>query len=152
MTDGKEGTIDEVTTRTRSPLPAALAAWLLALVLLTTGIWHFASPDGFKSIVPGFLGSPSFWVVASGIAELACAAALAARPTRRLAGWATVALFIVVFPANIKMAADSLHGHGSELIAWGRLPLQIPLVLWAFYVARRTPSSDGRFVPWPWRS
>jgi catechol 2,3-dioxygenase-like lactoylglutathione lyase family enzyme len=56
--------------------------------------------------------------------------------TRRLAGWACVALFIVVFPANITMAVDSLHGHGSVLIAWLRLPLQVPLVLWALYIAQ----------------
>ncbi|HZJ06476.1 MAG TPA: hypothetical protein VFD59_13530 [Nocardioidaceae bacterium] len=71
-------------------------------------------------------------------AELACAALLAFRPTRRLAGWACVVLFIVVLPANIKMALDSLSGDGSALIAWVRLPLQIPLVLWALYIARGT--------------
>lgn len=141
-----------MTTQTSARPRVAVAAWLLALLLLTTGTWHFASPDGFKSIVPGFLGSPSFWVFISGIGELACAVTLAIRPTRRIAGWLTLALFVVVFPANIKMALDSLHGNGSELIAWVRLPLQIPLVLWAFYIARRTPTSDGRFVPWPWRS
>lgn len=121
----------------------AWAAWSLSLLLLTTGTWHFASPNGFESVVPGFLGSPAFWVKASGLAELACAVSLAFRSTRRMAGWACALLFVVVYPANIKMALDSLDGHGSVLIAWLRLPLQIPLVLWACYIARRSPRFDG---------
>jgi len=46
----------------------------------------------------------------------------------RPAGWATAALFVAVFPANLKMAADT----------WplARLPVQIPLVSWAVSVAR----------------
>jgi hypothetical protein len=45
-----------------------------------------------------------------------------------------------------------VQGHGSELISWVRLPLQIPLVLWALYIARRTPTSGGRYERWPWPS
>lgn len=135
---------------TRSPVdqPAAgprvaLAAWALAALLGTTGTWHFASPDGFESIVPRWLGPPGPWVVVSGLAELGCAVALAYRPTRQRAGWATAALFVIVFPANIKMALDSLDGHGSVAIAWLRLPLQIPLVLWAVYIARHRTGRGG---------
>ncbi len=131
--------------RARSPDPSrvAAAAWGLSLLLVTTGTLHFARPSGFESIVPGFLGPPALWVYASGIAELGCAVTLAFRPTRRIAGWACVVLFIVVFPANVKMALDSLDGDGSVLVAWLRLPLQVPLILWAWYVARGTPRSGG---------
>jgi uncharacterized membrane protein len=132
-----------VTARFPNATRSAVAAWLLALVLATTGTWHFASPSGFESIVPAFLGSPAFWVHISAVAELACAVVLAVHRTRRLAGWACAVLFVVVFPANITMALNSLHGHGSELIAWARLPLQLPLVLWALYIARH-PTVAGR--------
>ncbi len=112
------------------------AAVALAALLLTTGTWHFASPHGFESIVPRFLGSAAFWVRLSGVGELACAVGLLIPRTRRAAGWATTALFVVVFPANIDMAVHAWHGDGSKLVAYGRLPLQIPLVLWALYIAR----------------
>jgi uncharacterized membrane protein len=112
------------------------AAVVLAAVLLTTGTWHFASPHGFESIVPGFLGSPAFWVRLSGVGELACAIGLLIPRTRRAAGWVTAALFVVVFPANIDMAVHAAQGHGSRFIAYARLPLQVPLVLWALYIAR----------------
>ena len=119
-----------------APRRRALAALALAALLTTTGILHFVTPHGFESIVPGFLGSAAFWVAASGVAELTCAALLVPRRTRVVAGWACVVLFVVVYPANITMAVQSLHGDGSVLVAWVRLPLQIPLVLWALYVAR----------------
>ncbi len=118
------------------PIVTAGLAWALSLLLVTTGVWHFASPHGFESIVPGFLGSPAFWVGVSGAVELGCAFGLAFRPTRRLAGWACVILFVVVFPANIKMAVDAVNGDGNVLVSMLRLPLQIPLVLWALYIAR----------------
>lgn len=127
--------LDRVVTPSR-------AARLLALLLLTTGTLHLAAPSGFESIVPGFLGSPAFWVYASGVAELVCAAGLVLPRTQPLVGWACVVLFVVVFPANITMAVQSLHGQGSVLLAWLRLPLQVPLVLCALYVARRTPRPD----------
>ncbi len=116
------------------------AAWALSALLLTTGTLHFVVPGPYESIVPHWLGSAAFWVAVSGLAELACAAAIAVHPTRRTGALAAAVLFVVVFPANVQMALDS-GGGGSELlrnpvIAWGRLPLQVPLVLWALYVAR----------------
>jgi uncharacterized membrane protein len=112
----------------------------LAGLLLGTGIAHFARPAGFDSIVPRQLGSPRRWTYASGAAELACAAGLMIPGTRRLAGWASAALFLAVFPANVTMAADawpSRHdrpGYVAGTLA--RLPLQIPLVSWAVAAAR----------------
>ncbi len=112
------------------------AAVALGALLLTTGTWHFASPEGFESIVPRFLGSPAFWVRLSGVGELACAVGLLIPRTRHAAGWASAALFVIVFPANVDMAVHAWHGDGSKVVAYGRLPLQVPLVLWALYIAR----------------
>jgi uncharacterized membrane protein len=111
------------------------AAFALAALLVTTGVLHFVRPRLFESIVPEVLGSPRFWVAASGVAELGCAAALAVSETRRAGGWACAVLFVAVFPANVVMAIQSLRGEGSVLVAFARLPLQVPLVLWALYVA-----------------
>jgi uncharacterized membrane protein len=112
----------------------------LAALLLTTGVAHFTRPAGFDSIVPRRLGSPRRWTYASGVAELACAVGLLAPGTRRAAGWASAALFVAVFPANLKMAADTWplrhERPGSAAGTLARLPVQIPLVSWAVSVAR----------------
>ncbi|MDO8144534.1 DoxX family protein [Isoptericola sp. 178] len=112
----------------------------LAAALTVTGTLHFVNPRVFEGLIPKALGSPRAWVYGSGAAELACAAAVAVPATRRVGGLATAALFVGVFPGNVKMALDSHPGarHWSRKpsVAWGRLPLQVPLVAWAWRVAR----------------
>ena len=119
----------------RRPGPAALAT-----LLTTTGVLHLAVPAPFDAIVPRSLpGTPRFWTLASGVAELGVAAAVAAPRTRRLGGAAAAALFVAVLPANVKMARDwSDRSPAARAVAWGRLPLQVPLVAWALAVRRRS--------------
>ncbi|MEO7979720.1 MAG: hypothetical protein ABI807_02280, partial [Sporichthyaceae bacterium] len=86
---------------------ARLSPYLLAGLLTTTGTLHFVVPRTFASIVPPQLPEPMVLVYLSGAAELACAAGLAVSRTRRVAGWATAALFVAVFPGNVQMALDA---------------------------------------------
>ena len=111
----------------------------LAGLLATSGVLHFLAPRPFDSVVPRSLpGRPRTWTLLSGAAELAVAAALVHPGTRRLGGLAAAGLFAAVFPANVQMAADWRHASPArQAIAYGRLPLQIPLVLWGLRVARR---------------
>ena len=111
--------------------------------MLVAGLAHFAFPKPYERIVPEGVGNPTFWVHASGVAEIACAALVAGRRTRRFGAWATVVVLLAVFPANVKMAVDGgIVGRpfplGSPVVAWGRLPVQAPLVIWAWRVARRS--------------
>ncbi|MEU0134541.1 DoxX family protein [Streptomyces sp. NPDC006296] len=110
----------------RSPL-------LLAGFLAAAGVAHFAVPASFDAIVPRSLpGHPRTWTRASGAVELALAAGLAVPRTRRLSARATALLFVGVFPANVKMAYDwRTRPARARALAYGRLPLQVPLVLWA---------------------
>ncbi|MCX4669014.1 DoxX family protein [Streptomyces sp. NBC_01381] len=114
----------------RSPL-------LLAGLLAGSGVAHFAAPKPFDATIPRALpGSPRAWTYASGAVELALAAGVALPRTRRTAALATAAFFVGVFPANVQMAADWRHRPAPlRAAALGRLPLQVPLVLWARNVA-----------------
>jgi uncharacterized membrane protein len=113
-------------------------ALALAGLLATTGTLHFLVPGPFDSIVPRSLpGSRRTWTYLSGAAELAVAAAIAHPRTRTAGALAAAALFVGVFPANCKMAYDWRKASPvKRAIAYGRLPLQVPLVLWARRVAR----------------
>jgi uncharacterized membrane protein len=119
-------------TKTAGALP-------LAGLLATSGVLHLLAPGPFDTIVPRSLpGGPRIWTILSGVAELAVAAAIVNPGTRRLGGLAAAGLFAAVFPANVKMAVDWRHASPARrAIAYGRLPLQIPLVLWGLRVARR---------------
>jgi uncharacterized membrane protein len=115
----------------RSPL-------LLAGLLATAGVTHFAAPRPYDATIPSVLpGKPRTWTYASGAVELALAAGLALPKTRRTAALATAAFFVGVFPANVKMAADWRERPAPlKAAALGRLPLQLPLVLWARSIAK----------------
>ena len=77
-------------------------------------------------------------ILASGVAELACAAGLAFPQTRKVAGWASVALLLAVYPANLQMAADSTKTKSTTLKAasFARLPMQLPMIRIALRAAR----------------
>ncbi|MFH9727826.1 DoxX family protein [Streptomyces sp. NPDC017254] len=114
------------------------SALLLAGLLASAGVAHFVSPKQFDATVPTSLpGSPRTWTKASGVAELALAAGLALPATRKASARATALFFAGVFPANVKMAYDwRTRPPKQKALAYGRLPLQIPLILWARGVGR----------------
>ncbi|PSL54426.1 putative membrane protein [Saccharothrix carnea] len=123
-------------TRSRSWSALALAGLLGA-----AGVTHFAKPKPYDAIVPRALpGKPRTWTYLSGAAELALAAAVAVPRTRGVGGKLAAGFFAAVFPANVKMAYDyRTKSRRVKAIAYGRLPLQVPLVLWALRVGRSTP-------------
>jgi uncharacterized membrane protein len=125
----------------------AASPWLLALLLVGAGANHLWHPEPYDDLIPAFLGAPRPWALGSGVAEIGCGLLLAVPRTRRVGGWATLVLFVVVFPGNITSAVhadDAL----ARWVTYLRLPLQLPLVLWAAQVVRDAPSPDrDRVIP-----
>ena len=130
--DGGGGTLLRV--RRQPPGPAHA----LAGVLVGMGLLHFVAPELFDAIVPRSLPGPRRrWTYLSGVAELGVGVAVALPGTRRFGGLAAAALFVAVFPANVRMALDSRGGSLAYRAAvWARLPLQVPLVRWALRASR----------------
>ncbi|MCU1595657.1 MAG: hypothetical protein JWO12_3049, partial [Frankiales bacterium] len=115
--------------------------YLLAGLLAGAGATHFLKPGLYDPIVPHVLpGPPRAWTYASGIAEVGVAAAVANPATRRRGALAALLLFLAVFPANIQMALDA-KTVSARVFSYLRLPLQVPLCVWACAVAR---SAAGR--------
>jgi uncharacterized membrane protein len=77
-------------------------------------------------------------VYVSGVVEILCGVGLLYAPTRRVAAWGMVALLIAVFPANLYMAMAGIDG--PQWMLWLRLPLQVPLIWWAWSYTR--PARD----------
>jgi len=119
-----------------------LSAVALTAVLATSGTLHFLSPRAFVAIVPKRLPAKEALVAVSGAAELACAALLLHPRTRRAGGVATATLFAAVFPANVSMALRSTRRSWRyRVLAWARLPLQLPLIGWALAQGRIRPAN-----------
>lgn len=120
-------------------MPRLIARYLLALLLLTTGLGHLTfAREGFQGQVPAWLPlDPDFVVLASGVVELAFAVALVALPRWRVAvGWLLAAFFVAIFPGNISQFVthtDSL-GLDTDVARGIRLifqPLLVVVALWS---------------------
>ena len=115
----------------------------LAALFVASGTLHLVRPELFEPIMPRRLPAHRALVHASGVAEIACAAGLLHPRTRSLAGWASAALLVAVFPANVQMALDAgrrarrTGRRGVQVATVARLPLQVPLVRIALRAAFR---------------
>jgi uncharacterized membrane protein len=120
------------------PSLRSLSRGLLALLFLGAGVLHFVAPATYLRIMPPYLPEPLLLVYLSGAAEIAGGLGLLLPATRRVAGWGLLALLIAVFPANVYMLQT--HGVGLAVPQWAlwlRLPLQVVLMAWVWWSARR---------------
>ena len=110
----------------------------LVAILGASGVVHLVRPRAYEPLMPSWVPAHREVILASGVAELACAAGLAVPATRRAAGWASALLLVGVYPGNLKMAADaaSSSSTGFKVAAFARLPLQLPMIRWALRAAR----------------
>ena len=115
----------------RSPKP-------LAAFFAVAGSLHFVIPRRYEAIMPPYVPRHREAVVISGAAEIAGAAMLTRRRSRRVARWWLIALLAAVFPANVHMALhpDQIRGLDERRVPrwalWARLPVQPLLVLWVW--------------------
>ncbi|MBU6119782.1 DoxX family protein [Hymenobacter siberiensis] len=114
-----------------------LSRYALALLFTLAGIWHFVHPATYLAIMPPMLPVPLALVYLSGFFEMLGGLGLLPARTRRLAGGGLLALLVAVFPANVHMALIHEQLHIPGWLAWGRLPLQLPLLWWVWRVMRQ---------------
>ena len=109
-----------------------LSRYALALLFVGAGLLHFLRPATYLAIMPPPLPQPLLLVYLSGVAELLGGLGLLPVRTRRLAGGGLLALLVAVFPANVHMALAHAQLGIPAWVAWGRLPLQLPLMWWVW--------------------
>ena len=81
-------------------MPAALCAGVAAMFILTGGAHFIGLRADLMRMVPPALGNPGFWVMFTGIAEIAGAIGILIPATRRLAAVGLLLLLLAVFPAK----------------------------------------------------
>ena len=108
--------------------------------MVSMGVAHLAIPGPFIRVMPAYLPIPATLVFVSGLAEIAGGIGILLPKLRRTAGWGLVALLVAVYPANVDMAIHPPVGV-PVWILWLRLPLQIPLILWAIWASRQLSDS-----------
>ena len=113
--------------------------YVMGPLYVVAGVLHFVAPELYVQIIPPMLPAPLALVYLSGVAEIAVGIGVLIPRTRRYAAWATIALLVAIFPANVYMATSmvAIEGLGggdpSSTARWLRLPLQGVLILWAYW-------------------
>ncbi|MEV4411800.1 hypothetical protein [Catellatospora sp. NPDC049609] len=131
--------------------PAA-GAHALAVMLVMTAAAHFvpagvtAMPNhaDLVAMVPPFVPFPGAVVYATGALELLGALGLVVTRTRRPAGLALAALFLLLLPANVYAAVADVPLHGEPASPlWQRIPEQALYITVALAAALRAPTYRG---------
>ncbi len=121
--------------------------YVMASLYIVAGVTHFIIPEAFAQIVPPMFPYPLALAYLSGVVEIVLGIGVLFSRTRKLAAWGLVALLIAIFPANVYMALSDVTVTGvlgrtldpSPTVRWGRLPVQVILVGWAWWYTRPMP-------------
>ena len=116
----------------------------MGLFYLVSGMNHFLHPATYMAIMPPYIPSPLAMIYISGAAEILGGTGMLIPNrfvfprTRSLAAWGIIVLLIAIWPVHLNMC---LHPEQFPAIPvwamWVRLPLQLPLMLWAWIYTQR---------------
>jgi uncharacterized membrane protein len=121
----------------------------MGALYITAGALHFLITRRYVAIMPPYLPAPRELVLISGAAEIAGGlGVLAPGPRiRHAAAWGLVALLVAVMPANLQMALKpTAFPSIPAWLLWIRLPLQVPLIYWA-WIYTRNPARTTHSSP-----
>ena len=111
---------------------------MLAALFVVAGTMHFVLSTAYVKVMPPWLPAPLLLVQISGLAEILGGLGLLVPATRVFAAWGLVALLVAVLPANTQMALDHARWPAIPVWAlWARVPVQAPLIWWAWVYTRR---------------
>ena len=125
------------------------SAAAMASLLTVSAVNHFRNPNFYNAVVPrsistdtdGVLGllTRRQWTHLSGGLEFAAAAGLLLPATRRAAATATAAMYVAFIAGHLSALQRAFGPRGSDrqkAIHLARLPLQLPLIRWAWSLRR----------------
>ncbi len=121
-----------------------IGLYLMGLFYVVAGINHYVHPAMYLAVMPPYIPWPLGMVYVTGIAEVLGGIGVMIPDgfvfsrTRAGAAWGVVALLICIWPVHINMCLHPGMFPGVPLWAiWVRLPLQIPLIAWAWLYTRK---------------
>lgn len=118
----------------------------MSVMLVFTGMAHFAFTEGMAMMLPAFVPMKTFLVYATGFLEIGFAVVLFLPKLKITSAWLLILFLISILPANIYAATKqinyqnaTLDGHGLDYL-WFRIPLQIFFILWIYFFVIKIPS------------
>ncbi|TLM87969.1 hypothetical protein [Pseudarthrobacter sp. NamE5] len=142
-----------------------LSAAGMSALLLASAMKHFRDPAFYRPVVPDYLcredagagQSPApahplailsrdEWIAVSGLLELAAAVAILVPFTRRLAATGTALMFTAFLAGHLDALRRAYGPQGNPVqrkVHTLRLPLQAPLIAWAWSLRTRGVRAGG---------
>ncbi|WP_052313375.1 DoxX family protein [Terriglobus roseus] len=108
-----------------------------SLLYVAAGVNHFWHSGTYVAIMPPHYSDPLLLVQVSGAAEILGGIGLLVPATRRFAAWGILAMLVVYFDVHFYMAMHPERFAAVPVWAlYGRIPLQLVLIAWAWVYAR----------------
>ncbi|MCX8523209.1 hypothetical protein OF897_04635 [Chryseobacterium formosus] len=112
----------------------------MAVFIIFTGLSHFKFQKGMALMIPDFVPAKMFWVYCTGVIEIAAGIGLMIPSMRELTAILLIIFFVLVFIANINSSKKNINifkadysGPGMNYLYKERVPMQIILILWAWF-------------------
>ncbi len=114
-----------------------VSLYIMGIFYILAGINHFVIPEFYMKIMPPYILWHKELVLISGLIEIGLGALLFVPKYRKWAAWGVVALLLAVLPSHVYLAQTNGEVIGiSAAAAWGRLPIQLLLIAWAWWHTR----------------
>ena len=89
-------------------LVKSVLSTILGILFINVGIAHFTDTEWFEPIVPDLLGNPTFWVLITGVFEIALGIGIIVPQTRRYSGLLMALFLVVVYTGNLNMWVNNI--------------------------------------------
>ena len=119
----------------------AMASIAFGGMYVNVGVQHFTNTAWFEPIVPEIPGDPTFWVLVTGVMEIAIGVGLILPWTRRIAAFGSMAFLVGIYWANLNMWVNNIpldgktyanHWHVLRLVAQlGMIGLSYAIWRWS---------------------
>lgn len=112
----------------------------IAIVFAFAGLGHFLLTEPMVRMLPAWVPQRTALVYATGVLELALAAAVLVPRWRRTVGWVLIVMLALFLPVNIYAAANRIpiggHEAGAAYLLL-RVPMQAFMAAWIWWFAVR---------------
>ena len=107
--------------------------YLMALIYIIAGIFHFIKPKTYLRIMPKYLPNHKLLVALSGVFEIALGISICIPILKNIAIYGIIAMLIVFLLVHFYMLKNEKTGAGiPKWILISRIPLQFVLMYWAY--------------------
>ncbi|AFC23284.1 DoxX family protein [Saprospira grandis] len=119
----------------KQPLAYFVAGrWALSAMFLFTAVAHFVFSEGMALMLASYIPYPFFWVYLTGIIEILAAIGLQIRAVQRLTALLLIIFLILILPANIYAALQTVNYQTASFDGPGLSYLYFRIPLQLFYI------------------